>query len=213
MNRKFVLGCAGVVLFMIGAIAIGVFVVAPRLMQKGKGWLNAQIENTARRSAIESAWLPPSERPDAAWFPGVVEKWALQSSTDITTVPDLQLDRPGRRGKYRGEKQDIEVTVIPVSDLELDGILNRAASALAEQGKRVIEKRSENASFRIETGGSQMTTRTPGRLYVRLKGDSRTRLWWIKDWLFMFRTVGPEDPDEFAEKYLEAMRPAELEKR
>ena len=213
MNRKFVLGCAGVVLFMIGGIAIGVFVVAPRLMQKGKSWLHAQVESTAHRSAIESAWQPPSPRPDAAWFPAVVEKWELQSSADITNVPDIQLDRPGRRGKYRGEKQDIEVTVIPVSDLELDGILSRAASMLAEQGKRVIAKGSENGSFRIETGGSQMTTRTPGRLYVRLGGDSRTRLWWIKDWLFMFRTVGPEDPDEFSEKYLEAMRHAELEKR
>lgn len=213
MNRKFLLGCAGAALFMIGAIAIGVFVVAPRLVQKGKSWLNAQVESTARRSAIESSWQPPSLRPDAAWFPAVVEKWALQSSTDISTVPDLQLDRPGRRGKYRGEKQDVEVTVIPVSDLELDGILSRAAATLAEQGKRVITKGSENGSFRIETGGSQMTTRTPDRLYVRLRGDSRTRLWWIKDWLFMFRTVGPDDPDEFSEKYLEAMRPAELEKR
>ena len=207
MNRKFVLGCAGVVLFVIGAIAIGVFVVAPRLVKTGKSWLHAQVESTAHRTAIESAWQPPSPRPDAAWFPAVVEKWALQSSADITTVPDLQLDRPGRRGKYRGENQDVEVTVIPVSDLELDGILSRAAATLAEQGKRVLAKSSEAGSFRIETAGSQMTTRTPGRLYVRLRGDNRTRLWWIKDWLFMFRTVGPEDPDGFAEKYLEAMQP------
>ena len=209
MNRKIVLGCGGA----LGLIALGIFVIAPRLLQKGKGWLSGQVESTAHRSAIEAAWQPPSLRPDATWFPSVVEKWTRQSSADITTVPELQLDRPGRRGKYRGEKQDMEVIVIPVSDLELDGIFNRAASALADAGRHVVKGNTQHTSFRIETSSSQVTTRTPGRLYLRLNGNEHTRLWWIKDWLFIFQTTGPENPDAFAEKYLEAMKPVELEKR
>lgn len=213
--RESLLGVVAAIVFVttIALVAIGISVVAPRMMQKGQGWLNAQVENTARRSAIESAWQPPSLRPDATWFPAVVEKWTLQSSADISTLPELQLDRPGRRGKYRGEKQDVEVIVVPVSDLELDDVFNRAASALNAAGKHVIKGGSDHSSFHIETSSSQMTTRTQGRLYLRLSGDDHTRLWWMKDWLFVFRTVGPEDPDAFAEKYLEAMQPAELEKR
>ena len=213
MNRKVLLGCGSLILLVIAVIAIGIFVVAPRMMEKGKGWLSAQMEESKHRTAIESAWQPPSQRPDASWFPTVVEKWTLRTSTDISTVPELQLDRPGRRGTYRGEKQDVEVIVIPVNDLERDGIFDRAAATLSEQSKRVFKGNTEHGSIRIETGGSQVTTRTPGRLYLRLNGDDHTRLWWIKDWLFVFRTVGPDDSDFFAEKYLEAMRPAELEKQ
>ena len=56
-----------------------------------------------------------------------------------------------------------------------------------------------------------MTTQTPNRLYVRRDGTEHTRLWWIKGWLFIFCTSGPEDPDAFAEKYLAAMSHPELE--
>ena len=56
MNRKFFLGCGCVVLIVIGTIAIGIFVAAPRAWQKGKSWFNAQLEEASRRSAMESAW-------------------------------------------------------------------------------------------------------------------------------------------------------------
>ena len=213
MNRKSCFGCGCLVLLIIGAIAIGIFVVAPRVMEKGAVFAGEMIESSKHRAAVESTWQPPSERPDASWFPAAVEKGTLRTSADISTVPELQLDRPGRRGTYRGEKQDIEVIVIPVSDLEREGILDKAASTLADESRHVIKGNTANSSFRISTNTSRVTMRTPGRLYVRLNGDDHTRLWWIKDWLFIFRTTGPEDPDAFAEKYLEAMQPAELEKR
>ena len=195
MNRKILLGCGCLVLIVIGAIAAGIFFAAPRVLQNGTKWFSAAIEESGRRAAVEAAWKEPSLRPDASWFPPVVDGWTLGTSEDFATLPELQLDRPGRRGKYRGEKQDVEVTVVPVSDLELDAIFNRAITTLER------------------AGGNRMTTRTPGRVYVRTNGDTHTRLWWLKDWLFIFRTVGPEDPDAFAEKYLGAMSPGELEKR
>ena len=213
MNRKFVLGCAGVILFMIGAIAIGVFVVAPRLMQKGKSWLHAQVESTAHRSAIESAWQPPSPRPDAAWFPAVVDSWTLRTSEDIANVPDIQLERPGRHAKYRGEKQDVDVTVVPVAAEERGAVFERAQTALSEKDRYVVAQTTGNPSFKIESGRTHVMTRTESRFYIKLNGDQHTRLWWMKDWLFIFQTTGPDDPDAFAEKYLEAMIPAELEKR
>jgi hypothetical protein len=167
-----------------------------------------------RRSGIESAWKEPSARPDASWFPAAVNKWTLSTSEPITTAAEVQIDRPGFRGKYRGEKQDMEVTILPVAREELKGVFDRAQAGLAAAGKRVIEK-SGNPSFRFESSGSQTTTRTPGRLYVRVNGDQHSRLWWIQDWLFIFRTTGPEDPDGFADRFIETMSApdAELEKR
>ena len=195
MNRKvlFGFGCLG--LIIIGVIAAVVVFAVPRFFEKGKGWFNTQLEESARRSAMESAWKEPSARPDASWFPAAVDAWTLRTSEDFATLQEMQLDRPGRRGTYRGENQDIEVTVVPVSDLELSEVFARAKSNLESRG------------------GNRMTTQTPGRLYMKLNGNEHTRMWWIKDWLFIFRTTGPEDPDAFAGKYLNAMTPGELEKR
>ena len=213
MNRKSCLGCGGLVLLVIGAMALGVFVVAPRVVQKGKGWLHAQVENAARRSALESAWQPPSQRPEASWFPVAVDAWTLQTSEDITSVPDIQLARPGRHAKYRGVPQDVEVTVVPVAAEELAVVFDRAETALSQKDRHVIARTTGNPSFKIESGQTHVMTRTGSRFYIKLNGDQHTRLWWMKDWLFIFQTTGPEDPDAFAEKYLEAMRPAELEQR
>ena len=213
MNRKFFLGCGCVVLIIIGTIAIGMFVAAPRAWQIGKTWFNAQLEEASRRSAVESAWQPPSARPDASWFPAVVDKWTLSISEDIATVPGLQLDRPGRRGKYRGEKQDIEVTVVPVSDLEREGIFSQALAALQTSHAQDSDRGSSSASIRTTRSSSHVTMRTPMRVYAEFNGDDHTRLWWLKDWLFIFHTTGPEDPDAFADRFIESMSPTELEKR
>ena len=194
MNRKFLIGCGCVVVILIGTIVIGVF-SARNVFKKGKSWISTQMEDAGRRSAIESAWREPGPRPDASWFPGTVGKWTLSTNEGFISLPELELDRPGWRGKYRGDAQDVEVTVVPVSDLEIEGVFNRAKTA-AESG-----------------GGSKMSTRTAGRLYVRVNGNVHTRLWWLKDWLFIFRTTGPEDPDAFAELYLGAMKPTDLEKK
>ena len=213
MNKKFAGGCCGLIaLAIVAGIAFGLFSVR-HAFQRGKSWIGAQIDDAKHRSAIESAWQPPTAKPDASWFPAAVDQWTLSISEDIAVVPELQLDRAGRRGKYRGEKQDIEATVVPVSDRERDGIFDRAASAFTESNKRVLSGNTEHSSYRIESTGSHVRTQTPGRLYLRINGESHLRLWWVKDWLFIFRTTGPEDPDVFADKFLESMTPPELEKR
>ena len=212
MNRKIALGCGCLVLIVIAVIGAGIF-SARHFFEKGQSWVAAQVEDSKKRAAIESAWQPPSLRPEASWFPATVGAWTLRTSEDITSVPELQLDRPGRRGKYRGEKQDMEVIVVPVSAEEHESVFDRAASALADKSKHVISGGTDHSSYRIETSTSKVTTRMGNRFYLKLNGDDHTRLWWMKDWLFIFRTTGPENPDAFADQYLEAMKPAELEKR
>ncbi len=216
MNRKFLLGCGCLVLILIGTIAAGIFFAAPRLYKKGTGWFNAQMADSGRRAAVEAAWKEPSLRPDASWFPPVVDGWTLGTSEDFTTLPELQLDRPGRRGKYRGEKQDVAVIVVPVSDLEVEGVMSRAVAALQTSHAGDSDRSNSgtsSANIRTTRSSSVVTTRTPRRMHAVFNGDDHTRMWWLKDWLFIFRTTGPEDPDAFAEKYLGAMSPGDLEKR
>ena len=212
MNRKIAIGCVVLIVIVIGAIGLGVY-TARHAWERGKGWVAAQIADAKHRSEIESAWQPPSQRPDASWFPAAVDSWTLQTGGDITNVPDIQLERPGRRAKYRGDKQDVEVTVVPVAAEEREAVFDRAATALEDKGKHVVSGGTEHTSFHVETSGGKVTTRTPGRFYIKLNGDQHTRLWWMKDWLFIFQTTGAEDPDAFADKFIEAMKPAELEKR
>ncbi len=194
MNRNILLGCAAVFVALVAALVIAAFVLVPRTVSEAKKWVGAQMEEANRRAAIEKAWRPPSATLDASWFPAAVGAWTLTANEETPGLPELNVDRAGRRGKYRGAQQDIEVTILPVNDLEKDAIFSRAKSAL-------------------ESRGSHVSTQTPGRLYVRTDGKHHTRLWWVKDFLFIFRTDGPDDPDPFAEQFLSAMAPPELEAR
>ena len=194
MNRNFLIGCGCLAAIVVAGLVFVLF-GARSFWKSQSNWGSTQMADAGRRAAIESVWREPGPRPDATWFPGTVGKWTLSTSEGFMSLPEFQLDRPGWRGKYRGEKQDVQVTIVPVSAEEMDGMFDRAKDAL-EKGS-----------------GSRTSTRMGHRLYVGLNGSEHTRLWWLKDWLFIFHTSGPEDPDAFADAYLSAMVPAELEKK
>jgi hypothetical protein len=189
MNKKVFAGCCGVLVLAAVLIGVALLWLSPRVVEKGKKFIGTQIVDVSRNSAIEGSWQPPSEKPDARWFPTPIETWTLEVHEEIASVPEIDLDRGGHRAKYRGDKQDIDIIVIAANELEREGIYSRARAKL-----------TKNAT-------NQMTSEFSGRLYVRTGGDNHTRLWWIKGWLFIFRTRGPDDPSSFAQAYLEAMIP------
>lgn len=213
MNKKFVGGCCGIfALIVVGVIAFAV-VRGPSVLRQGKAWAEAKIGEAKHEMDRGSAWQPPSAAPDGSWFPQKVGTWRLSTNEDIAGLPELELDRTGRRGLYRGASQDVTVTVVAATPLERDGIFTRAKAALEKGNTRTMNKSGNGVSVNVESHGSRVTTQTPNRLYVQLDGTEHTRLWWLKGWLFIFHTRGMEDPDEFAGRYLEAMGPPELEKR
>ena len=213
MNKKFVGGCCGILALILVGLVVFAFVSMPRILRKGTTWATAHIEEVKSLVSDENAWRPPSAAPDASWFPAKVETWTLSTNEEIVGIPELRLDRAGHRGKYRGDTQDVEVTIVPASELERDGIFTRAKAALESGGTHVMSKSGDGFSIHAETHSSRMTTQTPNRLSVSLNGTEHTRLWWLKGWLFIFHTSGKENPDAFVEKYLEATTPPELEKR
>ena len=55
------------------------------------------------------------------------------------------------------------------------------------------------------SGGTRVSSSSGNRVYVRLNGNEYTRMWWIKSWLFVFRSQGGTDPEAFMEAYMKAM--------
>ena len=81
MNRKFATGCGCLVLIVITVIG-GAFFGARHFFEKGKGWLAAQVEDSKKRGALESAWQPPSLRPDAI----DLGPWARFATPQLVTL-------------------------------------------------------------------------------------------------------------------------------
>src|SRR5690349_17240209 len=99
MKQKFLIGC-GAVLFLI-VVAIGALVVAsPYLIKKGKGWVDAQLAESSRLSAVESSWRPPSENIGESWFPFKAGEWSRGSVSTLDSIAELDLPRPGISAAY-----------------------------------------------------------------------------------------------------------------
>ena len=188
MNRKLAIGCG--VLLLLVAIVIGLCIYAvPKLVRKAKVAIKSSIEESNRLAAIENKWRPPSAAPDASWFPKQVGSWQLTTQEVSTGIPRLNIERGGQYGAYQSGAEVVEVNVLAANDLEKDALFSKAQAALS--------------------GGTRVSTSSGNRVYVRLNGDDYTRMWWVKNWLFIFHSHGGSDPEAFMEPYMKAMQAGE----
>jgi hypothetical protein len=213
MNRKVFFGCGGVAAFFAAALVALVFFWAPRLFQKGKGWVATQMAEAQRISAFEQSWQPPSDAPDAQWFPPAVGAWQRGSTSIEPGLPELKIEREAHRASYKNGTDEITVAVVAANDLEKEAIFARAKDALLNEGSTRVTSSSGNVTYSGSSSGSHFTTSTGNRLYVRTNGVNHTRLWWLRGWLFVFRTHGSTDPETFMQQYLAAMQKPQLERR
>lgn len=185
MNKKLATGCGVLLALLAIIVGLGIYAV-PKLVRRAKVAVKSNVEESNRLSAIESKWRPPSAAPDASWFPKQVEKWQLTTQEASTGIPTLQIERAGQYGAYRsGAAEVIEVNVLAANDLEKEALFSRAQAALSEK--------------------TRASSSSGNRVYVRLTEDDYTRMWWIKDWLFIFRSHRGADPEAFMEAYMQAM--------
>lgn len=188
MNKKLATGCGVLLVLLAIIIGIGIYAV-PKLVRKAKVAIKSNIEESNRLAAIESKWRPPSAAPDASWFPKQVENWQLTTQETSTGIPALNIERAGQYGAYRSGAEVVEVNVVTANDLEKDALFSKAQAALST--------------------GTRVSSSSGNRVYVRLNGNDYTRMWWIKNWLFIFRSHGGSDPETFMEAYMKAMNAAE----
>jgi hypothetical protein len=190
MNRKFAIGCCLVLLFV--AIIVGTLIItAPRLGRIASDWISTNTEEVNRLAALEKKWQPPSESIQTDWFPPRLGEWSLEGASKIGAVSELKLTRAAGEATYLSSKgRRVKVTVVPVSKTEKQTVVDDTAEMLRKE----------------ESGSSVTKVVDNDRAVIR---TSRTRVWWIKEWLLMFRSA-TEDPREFAEAFMAATSSSRL---
>lgn len=184
MKRKFAMGCA--IVLLLGVIVTAVLIsTAPKLVRKVGNWFSASMAEANRLAAVEKKWQPPSDTVQTDWFPPRVGEWSLAGASKVDVVPELNLKRPSAEATYvNGRDGKITVTIVPVSKSEHESLLHEAGEKLGEK--------SNSVAIKVLNGA-----------YV--VPNHNTRLWWIKEWLFMFHSAGAEDPGDFTEAFIPAM--------
>ena len=170
----------------VGAV-VAVVEYAPRWFTRGRSWVTSKIAEEQAISAMVAAWMPPSEAPDASWFPNSVGDWQLEKRASVISVALLDLDRAAEQAVYRWSGETVSVHVISATESEKDALFARAKDRFAA------------------ASGTKVTTGATNRLYLRLRGTEHTRLWWLKGWLFVFESRGAEDPWAFAQALIRSI--------
>jgi hypothetical protein len=199
MKKSCAIGCA--VLLILAAAGVGwVMMKAPQWWQQGTKLVMDTMAEERRISAFEAAWVPPSPQPDAAWAPGEIGKWTLKQVEPVSGWPELNVTRAGQRAIYEQGARTIDVGVVPANDLERETLLTRLTYAAQEAGNTTTRKSIGNGTVTLNSNTGYSMTRRGNRTHMK-SGDAHTRVWWVKDWLFFFRTQG-EDAPEFPEEFL-----------
>ena len=169
------------------ALAAGIAVLAvkvPNWWADGKRYVEAAMAEQKRIDELEKHWTPPSENPDAAWAPAQLGDWKLKQTETECGWPDLNVPQVAQRMIYENNGQTIEIGVMTVNAPEKEAGIERIVEA-------------------AKTAGSGCwTTNFGNRAHVR-SGNLNTRVWWLKNRLFVFRS---KDVDPLlGEQYLHAI--------
>jgi hypothetical protein len=184
MGKKLAIGCsiaagAGVL------VVVAVVALAPTAIQ----WAKAKIAEEQERQQLADQWQPPAANagPETL-FPAQAGGARLTSQDEQAAIPDLDFDLNGRHAVYRVGANDVEVFVYRVSELE----------------KEALFQRVEDAYDKGEGKGSRKLTKMGYRCYYA-SPEHRHHLWFMKGWLFVFRTRATEDQEPFVKAYLKAV--------
>jgi len=184
-NRPLAIGCGIFLVLVAGVVGAGIYFI-PKWVDQGITAVKDGFKEESEASLFAANWEPPSPKPDGSWFPQQIGKWKLITREASKGIPQLNVDRPGEYAAYRSGAGVTEVRIIPANGLEKKALL-------AMVGESRVGESSRMTSF----GGD--------RAYLRLGDDDYTRLWWIKNWLFVFHQTGA-DPQDFVKPYLSAIQ-------
>ncbi len=203
MKKGLLIGC-GVLLLIMTAIIGMIIIAGPGLFESGKEWVGKQWSGIREMSAIEQNWHPPGAILGQEWFPKQVADWQRTDVAAPVTLPEVS-SRSLSGGSARYQTiggRVVKVTIVPVPAAEKDAVIKEIEEALKNGGKTTTTRSHNNFSITTTTSVSHRMTRVQDRVHLVMNGDEHTRLWWIKDWLFMFQSQGGEDPEDFAVLFL-----------
>jgi hypothetical protein len=205
MNRNVLIGCGGVIVIVV--VLVGALILeTPRFIEQGKSFVQRAIAEEQRVAAIEAAWQPPSASVDGQWFPAEVGERRLQQSAPVTGIPELGIERAGYHGTYRSSVGNVEVDILPATDLERAPLIKLAEDALSNR-RTAASAEAGGVTISMNRSSSRLTTTRGNRTTVRIGSDDFTRFWWVKGTLFIFRARGAADSETFPEEFLRAISP------
>lgn len=186
--KKLAIGC-GVVALLCALLIGGLIVAWPKISKNATGWVQDKMKEQAAEERLDATWKPPTPQPNEQWFPEQVAGWTRSSAEPIHELPEVGATKEGYSATYALNGQRIEVKAIPVTDLERDGLMQRAAG---------FSPRPENRSFTATTsfGNTRQTKYGNGeRLYVRS----------LSDWFVLMHTLDGAEIKPFADAWLRAI--------
>jgi hypothetical protein len=188
MNKKLVvflgIGCGGLLLLLVVA---GIFVASsiPKMIE----WGSEQIALEQERQQLANNWQPPKDNaPSEAFFPPQVDDYELVSHDQDAAIADLRFDLSGSHAIYESNGSRIDVYAYQVNELEKEALF-----------KRVHDLHNKDYG----TGVKRITT-LDYRCYFSSPRHHQNHLWWMKDWLLVFRTRDAEDREPFVKSFLQA---------
>jgi hypothetical protein len=186
--KKLAIGC-GVAALLCALIIAGIIVAWPKISGSATGWFQQKLQEQQELARFEASWKPPTPEPSEQWFPEQVAGWTRSTAEAIHELPEVGATKDGYSATYMLNGQRIEVKAIPVTDLERDGVMGRAAG---------FSPRPENRSFTATTsiGNTRQTKYGNGeRLYVRS----------LSAWFVLMHTLDGAEIGPFADAWLHAI--------
>jgi hypothetical protein len=193
MGKKILIGC-GVTAFLgvLGIIGAIVF-IGPKLFE----WMNEQIAEEQKRQQLVDGWQPPAkESGPEILFPAEVGVARLRSQDEKAAIPVLKIDLKGRHAVYRVGAHDVDLFVYQVTNLEKEALFRRVEDV-----------------YRDDEEGYKRLTKMGYRCYYGSSKHHQNHLWFLKGWLFIFRSDAGEDQEPFVKDYLTALGQPQPEAR
>lgn len=165
-------------------------------------WARAKLkEEKAREQALSrmrrelaSAWqAPPKDVTPEKFFPARVGDYRRISRDKNAAIPDLRIHVEGLRAIYRSGESEIQVHAYRVTRLETEALFARI--------KELYEAENQ-IGFKRYT--SKLQEKGYARCYVSSPDLGKNHLWFIKDWLLVFRTEDSEDREPFVWDFVKA---------
>ncbi len=182
---KILLGCAIVLVVLCAGGGILLVVAFPKL----KEWAQTQITKIQEWEAFAQTWNPPPADADPdRLFPAQVAGFDRQD-INKDPAPPLGINLAGSQATYRKGDETIEAFAFRANIAEKNAAFHQLEAAQ--------QKEPNKWNFKMETAS-----------YTRFefsRGPEHGVLWWSQGWLFLVRTTGAADTDEFLRSYLTAI--------
>jgi hypothetical protein len=151
------------------------------------------------RQQIVSDWQPPAQPLDSdKFFPPKVGSYRLETDDNRSDIPELFLSTKGRHAVYRDGSSRVHVYVYPMTKSQMNEVF-----------------RQIHLDFELKAGSggfASWSVPEPGKFGTQAFGHVRTTrwkwhrnyLWYVKQWLHVFRTTDGQDHEPFVRAYLKA---------